>query len=71
MRIVHRITKTDQNTSTLALMAELGWETVQERERLRLGVFRAVHFNGAATNIEIFQNPHNIAVYSRIHPLQH
>ena len=72
-RMVHCVPRTDHTTSTTALIADLGWDTLQERRgRRRLGIFRAMHFNEVATNIEDFLNPHTItAGYSRRHSLQY
>ena len=72
-RMVCNIKRTDHTTSTTQLLEHLEWDTLKNRrERRRLGIFRAMHYDEVAVNITDYLSPHPTHVgQSRKHQLQY
>ena len=72
-RTVHNIKRTDRVTSTTALINSLEWDLLAtRRERRRICMFRAMHYNEVATKISDFLSPFvPTAGYSRRHSHQY
>ena len=71
--MVSNVRRTDHTTSTTKLREDLEWDTLKDRrERRRLGIFRAMHYNKVAVNITDYLSPHPThAGQSRKHQSQY
>ena len=71
--MVCNIKRTDRTTSTTQLLEHLELDTLKNRrERRRLGIFHAMHYDEVAVNITNYLSPHLTYVgQSRKHQLQY
>ena len=71
---VNNIKRTDHTTSTTKLIKEdMEWDELKyRREKRRLGIFRAIHFNEVATEFSDYIALHQqTSLHTRRHPQQY